>query len=140
MTDAPRCPPDAPAFTVDPRLDAMRRALAGCTFLPGSPHKRFARDLVHALEITEAQERHLVRLCWRYRRQLPADIVPSKDAVEALDLDWNLRQRAAAERRTADREARRQAKQIAKAGGVQTTFDGVQMEALGIPAAPGRAV
>lgn len=69
----------------------MRKALAQCTFLPGSAHKRFARDLPHAKELTEAQVRHLIRLCWRYRRQMPADLVPSKDAVTELDADWELK-------------------------------------------------
>ena len=67
----------------------MRLALARCRFLPGSQHKRFARDMPFAREPTEAQIRQLVRLCWRYRKQMPAHLVPSKDAVAALDADWN---------------------------------------------------
>jgi hypothetical protein len=93
----------------------MRKALAQCTFVPGSAHKRFARDLPHAKELTEAQVRHLIRLCWRYRRQMPADLVPSKDAVLELDADWNLRVEAAAAEKTA---AKRTARAIRKRGPV----------------------
>ena len=74
----------------------MRLALARCRFLPGSQHKRFARDMPFAREPTEAQIRQLVRLCWRYRKQMPAHLVPSKDAVAALDADWNLHREAEA--------------------------------------------
>ena len=67
--------------------DRMRRALAHCSFLPASPHKRFARSVaamsLHA--ITERQWRHVMRLAWRYRRQMPFDLVPSRDAIQALD-------------------------------------------------------
>lgn len=52
------------------------RALARCTFLPGTPHKRFARDMGATAEnmaepaISAAQARQLWRLVWRYRRQI----------------------------------------------------------------------
>jgi hypothetical protein len=39
--------------------------------------------------ITEKQWRHVIRLAWRYRRQMPSHLVPSKDAVQALDRGWN---------------------------------------------------
>lgn len=72
------------------KLDRMRVALGQCTFLPGCSHKRFARDIqyVPAEKLTERQRRHLVRLAWRYRRQMPWDLVPSKDAVQAMDSGW----------------------------------------------------
>jgi hypothetical protein len=81
-------------------LDRMRLALCRCTFLPGSAHKRFARDIAHMQldKITEAQWRHVIRLAWRYRRQMPRDLIPSKDAVEAMDAAWNAA-RTAQERR-----------------------------------------
>lgn len=43
-------------------------------------------------DLSEAQRRHIVRLCWRYRRQMPRGLVPSKDAVEAMDAAWNAQQ------------------------------------------------
>jgi hypothetical protein len=68
-------------------LDRMRRALGECTFLPGSSHKRFARQVaaMRLEAISEKQWRHVIRLAWRYRRQMPRELVPSKDAVEACD-------------------------------------------------------
>jgi hypothetical protein len=68
-------------------LDRMRRALGECTFLPGISHKRFARQVaaMRLEAISEKQWRHVIRLAWRYRRQMPPDLVPSKDAVEACD-------------------------------------------------------
>jgi hypothetical protein len=73
------------------RFDLMRTALAQCTFPPGSPPKRFARQVSQMpLEnISEGQRRHVIRLAYRFRRQMPRDLVPSKDAVEALDAAWN---------------------------------------------------
>lgn len=70
--------------------DRMRLALGQCTFLPGSSHKRFARQVsqMYLDKITEKQWRHVIRLAWRYRRQMPAELIPSKDAVEALDAGW----------------------------------------------------
>lgn len=78
----------------DRTLDRMRQALAACTFVPGSPPKRFARQVaaMRLEDISGAQRRHVVRLCWRYRRQMPRDLVPSKDAVEAMDAAWNAEQ------------------------------------------------
>lgn len=72
------------------KLDRMRKALGQCTFLPGHPHKRFARQInqVPVENLTERQRRHLIRLAWRYRRQMPRDLVPSKDGVEAMDSGW----------------------------------------------------
>lgn len=68
-------------------LDRMRLALGQCTFLPGSSHKRFARNVsgMPLDKITPKMWRHVIRLAWRYRRQMPRDLVPSKDAVEAMD-------------------------------------------------------
>lgn len=56
-------------------------ALQGVTFLPGSPHKRFARDIgqTDPRNFTPAQVRHVAHLAWRYRRQMPAHLVPPTD-------------------------------------------------------------
>jgi hypothetical protein len=58
----------------------MARALAECSFSPGSWDKRFARTLsaqTHGLApwITAAQARHLRRMVKRYRRQVPKAVV-----------------------------------------------------------------
>lgn len=61
---------------------ARANALAYCSFAPGSFAKRFARDLntqVHSTgAISEKQAATLERMCWAYRRQLPAGLVPSE--------------------------------------------------------------
>jgi len=48
--------------------------LVPCRFLPGSFDKRFARDLDSQLsnsgEITEKQRTYLVKLIYKYRRQI----------------------------------------------------------------------
>jgi hypothetical protein len=78
------------------RFELMRTALSLCTFLPGTAHKRFVRQVsqMPLEKITEGQRRHLIRLAYRYRRQMPREHVPSKDAIEALDAAWNAIQAA----------------------------------------------
>ena len=46
--------------------------LAGCTFIPGSYHKRFVRDMITRLDkdLTEKQAAFLVKLRVKYRRQI----------------------------------------------------------------------
>jgi hypothetical protein len=52
------------------------KELSQCTFLPGTPHKRFAKDMgyvvTHSEEplISAGQARQLWRLVYRYRRQI----------------------------------------------------------------------
>jgi hypothetical protein len=58
----------------------VAQALALCTFLTASDDKRFARDMANRspdLALSERQALHLERLAWRYRRQMPADLVPA---------------------------------------------------------------
>lgn len=71
-------------------LDDMRHALAVCSFPPRTATKRFAQTIcsVPLAELSDRQRRHIIRLCWRYRRQIPWALVPSKDAVEAMDGKW----------------------------------------------------
>jgi hypothetical protein len=64
-------------------------------------------------DITEAQRRYLAALAWRYRRQMPADLVPSKDAVDALHLE---RQQQLADARAAKLAQRKSARVV------QSTF------------------
>lgn len=58
-------------------------ALWRCTFLPGSHDKRFARDMAARAamasppDLTEKQAAHLARLAYKYRRQMPAHLVPA---------------------------------------------------------------
>jgi hypothetical protein len=50
--------------------------------LPGSSQKRFARDIAHIAatdptrEITLRQRHYIELMAWRYRRQLPAHLIP----------------------------------------------------------------
>lgn len=60
------------------------QALARCTFLPGSAEKRFARDMdarsrmAEPLPLTVRQAQYLDDLAYRFRRQMPADLVPQR--------------------------------------------------------------
>lgn len=100
------------------RWDLMRVALRGCTFLPGSAHKRFARNIQHVPleDVTEGQRRCVIRLAQRYRRQMPTDLVPSKDAVEALDAAWKQTIEAQRQGIIAQRAERKAAKRLRKLG------------------------
>jgi hypothetical protein len=63
---------------------AVAEALSRCSFLPGSHDKRFARDMGASArqtptpDLTERQATHLDRLAFKYRRQMPAHLVPSE--------------------------------------------------------------
>jgi hypothetical protein len=67
-----------------PHQVAIAQALGRCSFLPASADKRFARDMAFLAkhspnrEITERQALNLMRLAWRYRRQMPANLVPTE--------------------------------------------------------------
>ena len=92
MTKPPKRPtsPQIVATEGD-AFDRMRKALGHCTFLPASSDKRFARQVsvMYLHMITERQKRHVIRFAWKYRRQMPIDLVPSQDAVRALDSGWH---------------------------------------------------
>ncbi|MFG1255922.1 hypothetical protein V5F79_01255 [Xanthobacter flavus] len=57
------------------------RALQSVTFPAAHPHKRFAWQMGFAQRetITPKQVRHVAFLAWRYRRQMPAHLVPPAD-------------------------------------------------------------
>lgn len=61
---------------------ALAKALAACSYLPGSPDKRFAHTMAAAatntpgIALSVKQQAYLQRMAWRYRRQLPAALVP----------------------------------------------------------------
>lgn len=68
-------------------FDQMRQALGRCRFGTAPWDKRFARSIAEMdlRLITDTQRWHVIRLARRYRRQLPATLVPSKDAFEAIE-------------------------------------------------------
>ena len=82
-------------MTADYRNGKIARALAACTFPPGSWDKRFARDMAARsttdLGFTERQRVHLLRLAHKYRRQMPTEIL--EDVLDEAE--------AAADRRRA---------------------------------------
>jgi hypothetical protein len=67
----------------------LAAALSRCSFLPGSSHKRFCRNMGDIARLSpekdiSLRQRHLMELmAWRYRRQLSADLVPP---AKPLDL------------------------------------------------------
>ena len=60
----------------------LAKALGGCSFCPATSQKRFARDIAFlavndpAREISDRQRYYLEIMAWRFRRQLPARLVP----------------------------------------------------------------
>lgn len=72
------------------------QALAACTFLPGTPHKRFARDMGEQARaeqplISEGQARWLWQLVYRYRRQISSrDLLAHAQAVRDGSEPFNL--------------------------------------------------
>jgi hypothetical protein len=69
-------------------LEAKRaEALGKCTLPPCTAVKRFARSLCYQiakLEISEKQAAFLEVSCYRFRRQLPAMLVPSEPPAAYL--------------------------------------------------------
>jgi hypothetical protein len=62
-------------------------ALGHLNYLPGSWDKRFARAVASAAAagtpLSEKQAANVERLAWKYRRQLPARLVPPCAPVSA---------------------------------------------------------
>lgn len=60
---------------------AMARALAGCTFVPGTGTKRFARDMAWRADnapdkdLTYGQQKYLASAVVRFRRQIDPVVV-----------------------------------------------------------------
>ncbi len=69
-----------------PHQVRVATALARCKFLPGSADKRFAHDMASRAQLkdppalSERQGQYLKDLAYKYRRQMPADLVPSGSA------------------------------------------------------------
>jgi hypothetical protein len=65
-----------------PHEIALIGALASCSMLPGTSHKRFVRDLAFVAghspekEISLRQRHYLELLAWKYRRQLSRSLAP----------------------------------------------------------------
>ena len=61
-------------------LKQRMKALQGARMLPESWDKRFVQDVCHwrqTMWMTDRQKAQIERLCWRYRRQLPVELVPA---------------------------------------------------------------
>lgn len=70
-------------------LLATVAAITRCRLLPGSPDKRFARQIHDQLAgsarpLTDRQAQHVLRLAWRYRRQMPSHLVPETNPDDPL--------------------------------------------------------
>lgn len=61
----------------------MLRALAACTFLPGSFDKRFVRDIQGQTALTEKQRALLHKTFYRYRRQMGLTNYQAQRIVDA---------------------------------------------------------
>ncbi len=61
-------------------LKEMLKHLAQCTFLPGYWDKRFVRNMHQSdpAKLTENQRNQVRRLAYKYRRQMPAAVVPAR--------------------------------------------------------------
>jgi hypothetical protein len=71
------------------QLDVDRlQALAGVTMIPGIGSKRFVRDM-QSVEVgaplSEKQQQFITSLAWRYRRQMPASLVPAANPENQLE-------------------------------------------------------
>ena len=68
---------DATALLLTLLLQRLKRVVTS----PGSGDRAFIRELagVHPERFSEAQRARVMRLAWRYRWQLPAELRPSRD-------------------------------------------------------------
>ena len=63
-------------------------ALAGCSFLPGSSHKRFCRNMADIArlspekELSARQRYYMEIMAWRYRRQMCDEFVPQNKPLD----------------------------------------------------------
>ena len=66
----------------------LATALARCSFCPGHPHKRFAKDMARLAVnspgkvLSEKQRDYMNALVWKYRRQMPKSLVPGNGQTE----------------------------------------------------------
>lgn len=67
---------------------AIALALGQCSFLPASAQKRFARDIAYVAEhspdkeLTPRQWHYLQVMAYRYRRQMPSNLVPAEKPAD----------------------------------------------------------
>jgi hypothetical protein len=61
--------------------DRQRVALGQCGFPPFTAAKRFSRQVneIPVERVSEAQWLTVILLAWRFRRQMPSDLVPDED-------------------------------------------------------------
>lgn len=74
---------EPPVYRPLTALDRARiRALEDVTFFPGTAAKRFAREINQQITslnaITNKQSLYVAQLAWRFRRQMPRNLVPEK--------------------------------------------------------------
>jgi hypothetical protein len=62
------------------RLREQLRHLQACTMIPGCWDKRFVADTFQKdpAKLTENQRNQVRRLAYKYRRQMPAQLVPNR--------------------------------------------------------------
>jgi hypothetical protein len=66
----------------------LAKALWCCSFLPGSSHKRFCRNMAETAthkpdhELSLRQLHYMELMAWRYRRQLPREFVPHQKPLD----------------------------------------------------------
>lgn len=63
-------------MTVDDIHIRRLSALKCCSFVPGTNPKRFVRDTALDAELSERQRGYIDILAWKFRRQLPTNLVP----------------------------------------------------------------
>ena len=73
--------PDLVVQAEHERLRQQMRHLQGADMLPGCWDKRFIRDIWDRdpARLTAKQKASVLRLAWRYRAQLPAELRPESD-------------------------------------------------------------
>ena len=74
--------------------DRVRRAIG--RYVPIGPHGTFARHVagLPLAGLTDAQWAQVMRLAWRYRKRLPAGVVPPAELVKLLPISRPERARA----------------------------------------------
>ena len=68
-------------------IDALKRVV----MLPAHPDKRFLGDVAQAADLTDRQRRRLLRLRWKYRRQIVATVPLLAEARAEAERDGRVR-------------------------------------------------
>lgn len=89
---------------------AVALALGQCSFLPASAQKRFCRDLAYVAEhspdkeLSPRQAHYMQIMAWRYRRQMPAHLVPAEKPADLPPPEPKPSRRAAKKAEAKERE------------------------------------